>query len=106
MILRVLTSVRALVLVAALSASGCATTFTGDAKVPGGSRGCASMCAAQGLDFAGMVMMGEYSDGCICTTRGGTVSSAHAASAGTAAAAGVNMQMRQQQQAAARQYGR
>jgi hypothetical protein len=50
-------------------ASGCATTFTGDAYVPDGAKGCKSACSAQGLEMAGMVIMGEYSDGCICKVR-------------------------------------
>jgi hypothetical protein len=49
--------------------SGCATTFTGDAYVPDGATGCKSACSAQGLEMAGMVIMGEYSDGCICKVR-------------------------------------
>jgi hypothetical protein len=51
------------------AASGCATTFTGDAYVPDGATGCKSACSAQGLEMVGMVIMGEYSDGCICKVR-------------------------------------
>jgi hypothetical protein len=51
---------------AALALGGCATTFYGDAKVKGGPRGCWDWCRAQGMELAGMVKMGEYSDGCIC----------------------------------------
>jgi len=50
--------------------SGCTTSFTGDAHVPGGANGCQSACSAQGLEMVGMVLMGEYSDGCICKVRG------------------------------------
>lgn len=49
--------------------TGCATSFTGDAHVPDGATGCRSACSAQGLEMVGMVIMGEYSDGCICKVR-------------------------------------
>jgi hypothetical protein len=50
----------------ALALCGCATTFYGEPKVKGGPRGCWDWCRAQGMELAGMVKMGEYSDGCIC----------------------------------------
>ncbi|HEX3775699.1 MAG TPA: hypothetical protein VHV51_14605 [Polyangiaceae bacterium] len=46
--------------------TGCETSFQGDAKVADGPRGCDAKCRSWGLEFAGMVAMGEYSDGCIC----------------------------------------
>jgi hypothetical protein len=55
--------------VALLVLSGCATTFEGDAHVPDGANGCQNLCSAQGLEMVGMVLMGEYSDGCICKVR-------------------------------------
>ena len=42
------------------------TSFNGSPKVADGPRGCWNKCSAWGLEFAGMVAMGEYSDGCIC----------------------------------------
>jgi hypothetical protein len=95
-----------LALTAALALfSGCATSFTGDAHVPGGANGCQSACSAQGLEMVGMVLMGEYSDGCICKVRGRSGASSQderiAVGAGPAAV-GVVMAMRarEQQQAA------
>jgi hypothetical protein len=56
---------------ALVAAQGCATatTFTGHAKVENGVAGCQAACAAWGMDLAGMVKVGEYSDGCICEVR-------------------------------------
>jgi hypothetical protein len=55
-----------------LLSAGCVrpTTFTGEAKVVGGPAGCQAKCASWGMELAGMVVMGEYSDGCICQIRG------------------------------------
>lgn len=56
--------------IAALAAAtGCATTFTGNAKVENGVAGCRSGCAEWGMELAGMVKVGEYSDGCICQVK-------------------------------------
>ena len=81
--------------------SGCATSFTGDAHVPGGASGCQSACSAQGLEMVGMVLMGEYSDGCICKVRGKSATSSVddkiAVGAGPAAV-GVVMAMRARDQ--------
>lgn len=68
------------------------TTFQGSAKVPNGAVGCRAMCSAEGMELAGMVIMGEYSDGCICTLPGQNQARVSTASA-QAAAAGVRMQM-------------
>jgi hypothetical protein len=56
-----------------LGAVGCSwpTEFTGEPKVAGGPAGCARKCAAWNMDLAGMVAMGEFSDGCICRVRTG-----------------------------------
>lgn len=54
---------------AALLLAGCQTVFQGAAKVENGPRGCWDQCQAWGMDLAGMVKMGEYSDGCICQVR-------------------------------------
>lgn len=86
----------------ALVLSGCATSFTGSAHVEGGGRSCEAKCKAQGMELAGMVFMGEYTDGCICALPGRAASSkrtlllASAESAG--GATGVMMQMQRQQQ--------
>ena len=58
---------------AALALAGCEglmyTHFEGAPKVKDGPAGCKAACAAWGMDLAGMVKMGEYSDGCICQVR-------------------------------------
>ncbi len=77
--------------------SACATSFTGSAHIEGGAAECNSKCSAWGLEFAGMVAMGEYSSACICNVRGKNVSKADAAAV-AGGAAGVMMQMRRQQQ--------
>jgi hypothetical protein len=55
----------------AVAVVGCIppTQFKGEAKVENGPRGCWEQCQAWGMDLAGMVKMGEYSDGCICQVR-------------------------------------
>jgi hypothetical protein len=58
------------------ASAGCATAFTGGAHVPGGAAGCTNICGKYGMDLAGMVAMGEYSDGCICKVRGQQVATA------------------------------
>lgn len=77
------------------------TSFRGSAKVPNGATGCRAMCSAQGMELAGMVMMGEYSDGCICTLPGQDSTTISTASA-QAAAAGVRMQMDAEEEEARR----
>ena len=87
----------------AVALSGCATAFTGSAHVEGGARGCEARCKAQGMELAGMVLMGEYTDGCVCAVPGKAASTrstlvlASAEGAG-GGAAGVMMQMQRQQQ--------
>lgn len=58
--------------VALLAASGCIpeTVFRGSATVTGGPAECRARCEKAGLAFAGMVMMGEYTNGCICRAKG------------------------------------
>lgn len=85
----------------ALLLTGCATSFTGDAHVEGGRRGCEAKCTAEGMVVAGMVFMGEYTSGCVCALPGNSAPPPPAAAAGAAAgaaAAGVAMQMRRQQE--------
>lgn len=69
------------------------TTFHGSAKVPTGAAGCRAMCSAQGMELAGMVFMGEYSDGCICSLPGQSPAVVMSGAAAQAAAVGVRMQM-------------
>lgn len=85
----------------AMVLSACATNFTGSPHVEGGRSGCEAKCKAQGMEIAGMVYMGEYSDACVCSVPGATsmrkrMLLADAATAG--GAAGVVMQMRRNQQ--------
>jgi hypothetical protein len=80
--------------------TGCATAFTGDAHVEGGRQGCEAKCQGEGMAVAGMVFMGEYTSGCVCTVPGQAAPPQAAVAAGGgagAAAAGVAMQMRRQQ---------
>ncbi|MBS1958859.1 MAG: hypothetical protein JST80_05230 [Bdellovibrionales bacterium] len=62
-----------LVLIAAvlMIVAGCAseTKFYGDAKIDGGRETCEIQCKKKSLIFSGMVTLGEYSDGCLCTTQ-------------------------------------
>ncbi len=57
---------------AAVALAGCETVFYGAPKIQGGPAGCRAACDAWEMDLAGMVKMGEYSDGCICQVRPGT----------------------------------
>ncbi len=45
---------------------GCKTHFSGSPDVPDGPHGCLKVCKSWGMRLAGMVQMGEYSNGCIC----------------------------------------
>lgn len=81
--------------------TGCATHFTGSAHVTKPS--CQSFCQKNGLHFSGMVALGEYSSGCICSASRNPASdevSLNSSGAG-AAAVGVVSRMRAAQQAAA-----
>ncbi len=83
------------------TASGCATSFSGSAKLDG-PKDCRKICDNWGMDLAGMVAMGEYTNGCICRVKGeqlslkgiggAILSSSAAAGAGSA---GVYMQMQE-----------
>jgi hypothetical protein len=84
-------------MVIAFGLTACATSFTGNAHIEGGPAECNQKCNAWGLEFAGMVAMGEYSDACICNVKGKNVSQAGAAAV-AGGSAGVVMQMRRQQQ--------
>lgn len=82
--------------------SGCATNFVGAAKVPGGPNGCQNECSARGLEFGGMVLMGEYTDGCICLAPGADTSEATVGAGAVAGASGgVGVVMHAQRAAAA-----
>src|SRR3954471_23956796 len=87
-----------------IALSACMTQFYGSPKVDKGPAGCKAACDGWGMDLAGMVKMGEYSDGCICqvksvqsrgaTPEPGTEQSRAPRADGTiTAAAGVYMQM-------------
>jgi hypothetical protein len=88
----------ALVLVATPFLGSCTasmpTNFAGSPKVSGGPDSCRVRCTQWGLEFAGMVAMGDYTDGCICQVPQKPVAPAAAAQA---AAVGVAQQMRAQQ---------
>jgi hypothetical protein len=87
----------------AVSVGGCATSFTGDPHIENGRAGCEAKCKGQGMALAGMVFMGEYTSGCVCTVPGQSASVggrlyAAAQAGATAGSAGVVMQMRRAQQ--------
>ncbi len=95
-------------LVVATTSGGCATSFTGSAYVENGRSGCETKCQAQGLEFVGMVHMGEYSDACVCAVPGevATVRRDLATSGGvTAGAVGVILAMRERERSSRMQYG-
>ncbi len=73
-------------------ATGCATVFSGSATTPSGPAGCQAKCSNWNMDMAGMVSMGEYSDGCICTVRGAARATSEGAAAAGALAAVASMQ--------------
>jgi hypothetical protein len=56
-----------------VSVAGCATSFSGSAKVDGPKQ-CRMVCDNWGMDLAGMVAMGEYTNGCICKVKGESLS--------------------------------
>jgi hypothetical protein len=90
--------VKGLIAVALATLAGCATNFTGSPHVEGGRGGCEKKCKSQGMEVAGMVYMGEYSDACVCSVPGQSAGHkkqlvASVAGAG-AGAAGVVLQMR------------
>lgn len=94
---------------AVLLPAGCKTQFIGEPKIPGGARGCTAICENQGMDLAGMVVMGEYSDGCICQVHGTRDPEATSrlvlvgAGAAGPPAAGVRMQMDDEEEEQQRQ---
>jgi hypothetical protein len=89
---------RILIVALVIAAAGCATAFYGSAKVKNGAEGCKTECDARGMDVAGMVVMGEYSDGCICQVRG--AANKAALNGGPAAAGAVDGVMMQKQREA------
>jgi hypothetical protein len=78
--------------------AGCVsrTSFTGEPKVPGGRAGCEQMCAREGLEFGGMVLMGQYSTACICNAPG----QKGGRPGGAVSVAGVILQMQAEEEAA------
>jgi len=90
----------------AVALFGCATQFYGSPKVEKGPAGCKSACDAWGMDLAGMVKMGEYSDGCICQVKASAAAGRVGGSIPAAAAAVyVQMQVAAAQAAAEQQRG-
>ena len=81
-----------------MMAAGCATSFTGNAHVNGGVAGCEAKCKAWGLDLAGMVAMGEYSDACICRRPGEKTALVDDAASAAGTMAGVMMEMTRAEQ--------
>ncbi len=96
----------------ALAACETPTQFRGASTVKDGPTGCKAACDAWGMDLAGMVKMGEYSDGCICQVRPAakppqpTSDASGGRSLGPQAIAGVWIQMQEAAAAAAAQQQR
>jgi hypothetical protein len=94
------------VLAVSLLLTGCTTTFYGSPKVTNGVAGCRATCDGWGMELAGMVKMGDYSDGCICQVKPAAATSKAEASDGASGsvippATGVFLQMQAQANAAA-----
>ena len=87
-----------------LTVGGCATTteFRGDAHIQGGRESCVAICSAEGLHLHGMIIMGEYSSGCICAVPGSSLelSMLTAGAAGSGVAGVVIERERKEEQAA------
>ena len=82
--------------------AACKTQFYGEPKVPGGAEGCSEKCSELGMALAGMVVMGDYSDGCICAVRGAARGSAFlyvAANGAAASAAAIATQIEDEEAA-------
>ncbi|CAN5635711.1 hypothetical protein BH09MYX1_BH09MYX1_30770 [soil metagenome] len=57
-------------MMALLAVSGCgATSFDGNAYVPGGANGCYKKCEAAGMSMASFVYVGEFSTACVCALK-------------------------------------
>jgi hypothetical protein len=84
-----------------LACASCATNFTGSPYVENGRAGCEAKCRSVGMEVAGVVYMGEYSDACVCAVPGQRAEVMREATAAVAGAgAGVAMQMQRQQRQA------
>jgi hypothetical protein len=92
---------RHVLIVPVLAVVSCATSetnFRGAAKVPNGVAGCQARCSSYGMELAGMVALGDYSDGCICEVAGRRSASAGAASSAAAAAVMEEIRLQKQRQ--------
>jgi hypothetical protein len=82
----------------AIGVLGCATSFTGDAKFPGGARGCWEACKRDGMEMASFVYVGEFSTACACKPAGSGAHAEDDAAGVPAAVAGVETQRREAEQ--------
>jgi len=89
-----------LILVGFVALTGCTTVFRGSPKIPNGPEGCKAQCTSWGMEMAGMVAMGEYSDGCICQVPSTPKANRSAVSGAGPAVAGVWIQMQEAEQQA------
>jgi hypothetical protein len=94
-------AMRKVLVVVALVASGCVTSFTGRPTIQAGPEGCKAVCDGWGMELAGMVQMGEYSNGCVCAVKGKPMAAVDAAGGALPAVAGVWMAMQARQSQAA-----
>jgi len=70
--------------------TGCATSFTGSAKIKDGPKQCQAICQGWDMELVGMVALGEYTDGCVCKVKGKQLSMKEAVQSMVLAAAGVD----------------
>ncbi len=91
--------IRIALAVLSLVAGGCTTSFYSP-LLKGGRVQCEQVCASWNMELAGMVQMGDYSNGCVCEVPGKMLAPRAAAGAAEAAA-GVWAQMEEERRRAA-----
>lgn len=92
---------KCLLMILCVLVAGCATTFQGEAHIPGGARGCYERCLADNMEMDSYVYMGEYSTACVCRMKGVASGASQSSAAHGGAAVGVVLQQQRQQQQAA-----
>jgi hypothetical protein len=87
-------------MIAACLTPACATSFAGNANVPGGPSGCARRCRDEQMRMSSYVFVGAYSSACVCEpgSQASNTQTGSEAGGAVAAAVGVMMQMRRNQQ--------
>lgn len=83
-------------LLASVTACTSRTSFEGSPHVVDGRSGCEKKCSSLGMELTGMVVMGEYGDGCICGVPGTTQDPGATVGAAEAAAKAIVAQQKQE----------